>query len=134
MYIGAIIDGNKHVTLAFNGHNETKKQYKDAVAALAATASRWAGGMIMAQFGALERFTPANVWVTRVVSAGLFDFRDLLLPQLDLRGVPWSNEFSYKPHVTMTKWKRPRGPYKGLIEITHLAVVSDTYGNTEVLL
>lgn len=134
MYIGAVIEGNKHVTLAFNGHNETKKNYKDAVAALAKTAASWYGGLINAQFAELERFTPANVWVTRVEGNGLLKFRDALLPNLDLWGVPWSNEFSYKPHVTMTQWKKPRGPYKGFLEITHLSVVSDTYGNTEVLL
>lgn len=134
MYIGAVLEDGRHITIAFNGHNETKDQYKRAVTALAYTAAKWTQGAITGSFEELHRFEPANVWVTLVNSPALHKFRDDLVLFLDLRGVLWSNEFGYRPHVTMTKWKKPKSPLTGHIEITHLSVVSDIYGTTEVLL
>lgn len=134
MYIGAVLEDGKHITLTFHNHSETKNDYKRAVQALAACAAAWFSGPIYGSFTELERFEPANVWVTRVEAPRLHGFRDSLITQLDLRGVAWSNEFGYKPHVTMTKWKQPKAPITGHIEITHLTVVSDTYGETRVLL
>lgn len=134
MYIGAVLDDGKHITVAFNGHDETAKQYKNAVAALALTAGKWYLGPICGAFGDLERFEPANVWVTRIESDHLHVFRNTLIPFMDLRGVNWSNEFGYKPHVTMTKWKEPKSPIKGHIEITHMSVFSNEHGETRILL
>lgn len=134
MYIGAVLDNGKHLTVTFNGHSETKQHYKGAVQALATQAARWFMGPIHCNYGELERFEPANVWVTRVDTQRLHTFRDGLVQMLDLRGVPWSSEFGYKPHVTMTKWKKPKSPLTGDLIITHMSVVSDEYGTTEVLL
>jgi 2'-5' RNA ligase len=134
VYIGAVLEDGKHITLSFNGHDETKNDYKRAVQALADAAAVWYTGPIMGSFTELVRFEPAKVWVTLVESERLHQFRNSLLGRLDLRGVHWSNDFGYKPHVTMTKWKEPKSPLTGFVEISHLSVVSNLYGTTEVLI
>lgn len=141
MYIGVCLpDSKHHVTIAFNGHGETKEDYQAAVIALANTAWDWNvledGEQIWLEFGELHVFDPPGVWVTRVRSKKLDKFRKLLTENLTYRGVYWSDEFDYIPHVTLSYYKKPKvNPYENQhMQVTRISVVSDEFGVTEVLI
>lgn len=134
MYIGAILeDGTKHITLAFCGHNETHAQYKLAVLALAMAAEAWRGGAIGAKLtGEQEKF--GDFWVTLVKSEPMMQFRELLVVAMIKLGVEYSTEFAFRPHVTVTKWKKPKQGLQGKLKFDRLTVMSNEFGRTDILL
>lgn len=130
--------GRHHITVTFHGHTETKKDYIAATAALAETAhmwSKWDLPVINLNFGKLAMF-PSGAWHTTVLGEELHWFRNLLTEKLTERGVYWSNEFEFIPHVTLAYNERPKkNPYQGIsMAVKKLAVVSNNFGITEVLL
>lgn len=135
MYIGYVLpDGKKHITLTFNGHEETKQEYKGAVSALADAALRWMRPPITAMMsGDMEQFGPKNdMWVTLVDSPQLHEFRHLLGDRLFGIGVPYATEFAYRPHIFMTKWKKPKQGLTGELLIDTLSVMSNEFGRTDI--
>lgn len=138
MYIGILLPDGKHCTLTFHDHNETEEQYIKAVAALATTAAQWHElvkyPMISLEFGKLNIFEPSGAWHTEVFSPGLMNFQQRLCVHLDTLGVKYSTDFEYKPHVTLTYFKKPKvNPYEGLTyEIRYISVVSNEFGTTTI--
>lgn len=134
MYIGAVLeDGSKHITLAFCGHNETHQQYKTAVCALAMAAEAWRGGAIGVKMtGEMEKF--GDFWVTLVKSEPLMQFRELLVVAMLRLEVNYSTEFAFRPHITMTKWKKPKQGLQGKLKFARLTVMSNEFGRTDILL
>lgn len=137
MFIGALLENDRHITITFNGHEETAADYKGAVSALAHAASWWSSTLspIKADLtGELAQFGPpgSRVWVTLVDSQDLELFRPLLTDALDARGIFYGNQYAYNPHVTMTKWKKPKNGLTGELVIDRLAVFSNEFGTTEM--
>lgn len=141
MYIGLQLpeeDGH-HVTVTFHGHGESKRDYIGATAALADAAfwwNRYELPPINLNFGKLSCFPDSGAWHTTVQGQELHWFRNLLTDKLTERGVYWSNDFDYVPHVTLAYFEKPsKNPYQGIsMPVKKLAVVSNNFGVTEVML
>lgn len=137
MYIGYVLpDGKKHITLTFHGHEETHQEYKGAVLALADTALRWMRPPITAiMSGDMEKFGPNNdMWVTLVDSPQLREFRHNLGDSLFKIGLPYGIEYDFRPHIFMTKWKKPKQGLTGELLIDTLSVMSNEFGRTDIKL
>jgi 2'-5' RNA ligase len=138
MYVGVVLPTKSHhVTLTFNGHDESKQSYQNAVAATTEVARGWTKPIELTFKDKLSVFDPPGVWVSEVDSnEELIEFRQLLTFYMNYNGVYWSDEFDYRPHVTLTYFKKPKvNPYLGLtFPVTHVTVVSNEFGNTEVLI
>jgi len=138
MYIGILLPDGKHCTLTFHDHNETEGQYIKAVAALAVTAAQWheliKAPTIPLEFGKLNIFEPSGAWHTEVFSPMLMNFQQRLTIQLDAFEVSYSTDFEYKPHVTLTYFKKPKvNPYEDLtLWIKNVSVVSNEFGTTTI--
>lgn len=137
MYVGFMVpETTKHITLTFNGREETVEEYKRAVAAVAEVATDWYSGYVLANLtGELEAFgRDKDTWVTLVAAKRMHPLRDLLIDALTRWDVPWSEEFEFRPHVTMNGNKKPKQGLTGEYRLTRLAIMSDFYGKTEVLI
>lgn len=125
-----------HVTITFNGHGESKLQYLSACVALTETARWWyANGnrRIYGTFGPIEAFSE-SVWHSKLHSGNLPRFREHLVEELDRLGVYHSEEFDFKPHVTLSYGKEPTyNPYEGgTLLVDCLAVESRNFGRMGV--
>lgn len=134
MYVGYKIPETRyHITLTFNGHEETKSDYKRAVLATA-RAALYSGPFVAIMSGDMEKFGPTQeYWVTLVDSPGLITMHDWVAHFMDEYEVGYSTDFDYRPHITLTKFKKPK-PLTGELLIDRLHVVSKEFGDTEVKL
>jgi 2'-5' RNA ligase len=128
------VDEEHHVTITFNGHGESKRDYLAAVAALSETCLWWhenANGLIALQYGKTGCFG-GNVWHATVHSTKLDRFRDRLVQRLDSYGVYHSEDFDFTPHVTLNYGLEPEyNPYEGGADlIRSFAVESRAFGRT----
>lgn len=142
MYIGVPlfeswgIDEDHNITLTFNGHGESKLDYLNATVALAESCRWWyANGnrRIYGTFGPSEAFD-GNCWHSKVTSPNMERFREKLVQELDREGVYHSEDYDFKPHVTLNYGREPvTNPYEGgALIVDRLAVVSRNFGRTEV--
>lgn len=135
MYIGIPVGSDGHVTITFNGHGEAKIDYLGSVAALAETTRWWYAnglGRVALAFGPTSRL--GACWVAPVTSKRLGLFRERLVQELDRRGVYYSEQYEFNPHVTLSYEKAAgENPYEGTTHIaTSYVVVSKAFGTSEV--
>lgn len=134
MYIGLLrkFAPTQHITLAFSGFEETMADYKRAVAAVAEVATDWTHGPLTAVYsGELEVFGPRNNTIVSTVSGkSLYTFRNDLTNALDRWSVWYSDEYEFRPHVTL-KGASPMA-LVGQETFSRVAIVSDRFGITEV--
>lgn len=142
MYIGIPlfheygVDPKHHVTITFNGHEECKQDYLKAVSALADTCQWWhanGNGRVLMRFGDTAAFND-NCWHSSVESTKLPRFRDRLIQELDRKGVYYSSEYAFRPHVTLNYGREPTdNPYHGITHsVSSYAVVSKNFGVSEI--
>lgn len=142
MYIGIPVgdqfytDPEHHITITFNGHGETKRDYLASIAALAETCRWWHenhNGRVDLAFGETGVFD-RYCWHSKVHSNKLPRFRDKLVQELDRYGVYHSEDYEFKPHVTLNYGAAPtHNPYQGLsLMVTSFAVESRNFGRTEI--
>lgn len=142
MYIGVplfheyAVDPEHHVTVTFNGHGENKKDYLKAVSALAEACAWWytnGNKRVQMQFGGTSSFNE-NCWYAPAYSEHLHRFRNRLVQELDSRGVYHSEEYDYRPHVTLNYGSEPvDNPYNGITHVINsFVVVSNNFGVSEV--